>query len=775
MDNARIASVAATVAAGTVTSSTVAAGPALPGCVSTRCISASTGRALAPSSLLLGLVANSHITTRQRAVLNIRQLDAYAGRVHSDASNRMSVGVVIVAYDNAAASWAAALKPLRRLNVTVHGVFDGGMSAGFHPKTLYHSRFVLPLVRRHGYRAVWLPDSDISFEHTDLRAFFAAWACALPGGPPLLSQPVVRTKIATASRWVGGPQGFWPLNDGTYDHDLQRPLALTVSFVETQAPLWDGAYLTWFHDELQDGLATEMDRFHTDWGYLSACAAAQWYATQRGLAVTPCAVIPAAAVEHYDSRTIHKDDAYLAAGHRFHVALASGRFGSLSAPWMAAMRADVAPTSLSSMTRGKRINSSLARHADGVAALVPYFGMRLPCAAIDVGHHSGVTASSSLPRPCEEALRLWRQSGWRVPRELIAHHKSGTAVLIQAKLIVESTLTAHLAAACSGGGAGGGGGDHAVAVAAGAAVRLREMVAPRHYSSHGSVGFRGLPLPVAFASKSEWTDDRWRPEAQPLQPLLSCPERYVHFVRDPFDWVVSGFLYDIRGSEPWATASPGKSPGGTWLDYYVERVHALMDNSVVRGQLELSTPPLPAPRTYQRFLQSLPAEEGLRASQWLLFGRGGLLGAIDAYSQDGCGGEAGVRRRQVCLEQLEDGAECRGHWEGIMQHLGFPAAVQKQLAHTVANATCAALASARASTSTGSASDIAAAKVRAKLPKHLDRASHRTTATVDEAARRRLREMVIANDARLFGGQLAALQAKLGCPIPSYARTIVNI
>ena len=65
--------------------------------------------------------------------------------------------------------------------------------------------------------AVWLPDADVDFTHFDAPHYFLRWRCAFPGGPPLISQPTIRTPNGARTQlWWPVDAGEWEAPNGTF-------------------------------------------------------------------------------------------------------------------------------------------------------------------------------------------------------------------------------------------------------------------------------------------------------------------------------------------------------------------------------------------------------------------------------------------------------------------------------------------------------------------------------------------------------------------------------
>ena len=87
----------------------------------------------------------------------------------------------------------------------------------------------------------------------------------------------------------------------------------------------------------------------------------------------------------------------------------------------------------------------------------------------------------------------------------------------------------------------------------------------------------------------------------------------------------------------------------SWMSFYLERVQALLQDAHLRSSIALPHPHhcsadtarlkgtlrCSTHTTYQAYLRRITGAEGLRASQHLLFGSGGIIESVDLYRR-GC-------------------------------------------------------------------------------------------------------------------------------------------
>jgi len=238
----------------------------------------------------------------------------------------------------------------------------------------------------------------------------------------------------------------------------------------------------------------------------------------------------------------------------------------------------------------------------------------------------------------DAAVRCMADLGWaddvfrrsRPHRGLVAHHKSGSAVV----------MAAHHAA-----------------------WALLRQRCPRLANATRPSGFLAAPLPAAFGNE---TYEGW----------ASPPRRVAHFLREPTDWVTSSYLYHRDGDVDSLDAAWLRRPLAACGDPSPELRHfearwysAMCATTSERGE-----------RGYAAYLRSLPVREGLAVEQAFLeattfpAARRFLAAEYDA-------------REVVCLEDLVASREsCASAWARVASALlpGVPG-----LGAHLAAATCA--------------------------------------------------------------------------------------
>ena len=222
----------------------------------------------------------------------------------------------VLAHDNLARSWGASRRPLS--NKDTFFVTDAGPATDMY--TPKFTLFALNMARLRALHAnshawsttdaVWIADCDIDFTNFAAARFFHLWACAFPGGSPLVSQPIIRGPGTAPT------QLWWPLHAGAWEDNVTfgrprsylsrgtqeqlRPVALLTDFVEMQVPLFDGAFLEWFMStagNIVGGVGLAQGH---GWGIDNIwCGAAAFYAN--GTTRPHCAVLPLP-VTHKDTR-----------------------------------------------------------------------------------------------------------------------------------------------------------------------------------------------------------------------------------------------------------------------------------------------------------------------------------------------------------------------------------------------------------------------------------------------------------------------------------------
>jgi len=230
-------------------------------------------------------------------------------------------------------------------------------------------------------------------------------------------------------------------------------------------------------------------------------------------------------------------------------------------------------------------------------------------------------------------------AGGRPFRGLVAHHKTGSVVV----------MAAHRAAS----------------------EFLRDECG---FAGATSRSWLGGPLPAAFANE---TYEGWAASGP--------PRRVAHLLRSPHDWVASSYLYHRSGDVD--------SLDQAWLRLPFSACGApppaLKDHEArwFRASCAAAAASSPRPRPdegYAAFLRRLPAVDGLAAEQRFMFAATlGAVGAfLDARYDD---------YRAVCLEELmASRASCEAAWADATARLfDGPGPNQARLAARIAAATCA--------------------------------------------------------------------------------------
>ena len=275
--------------------------------------------------LLVGIVADSRTATRQRVMRNMALFSALR-------SDGIVADFGIIAYDNQASAWQDVRDFASSVATRVLLLEDGQRSATFHPKLQYQRRFAR-LLDGSSHQAIFLLDSDMTFQDTSsVQAFLHHWACAW-AKPPLVAQPVLGdntswTWLDRMSHWQNPEHFDSPsarVRRQHLAHDthagaaMRAPAAVETRFVQQQATLLDADF---FRDFAR--ATREFSRMQDEWGTdhgtdtLWCALAARALHGRSGSARRPgCAVI-ITPIEHDDSRTINNNrTAFHERGARF--------------------------------------------------------------------------------------------------------------------------------------------------------------------------------------------------------------------------------------------------------------------------------------------------------------------------------------------------------------------------------------------------------------------------------------------------------------------------
>jgi hypothetical protein len=243
----------------------------------------------------------------------------------------------VCAYDDRKDDWqpvwrsAAALNHSRLITVMNHNDSSPEDPPGMRPlkagqrkaRMVLHRRLVRSAWaiagRDDAWDAVWLPDDDLRFDLFDLKEFLMRWTCALPGGPPVVSQPPINQHGVPYERAFGKS---WPANSDTYQlclrggmaasfgaRDacfLRDALAIQSGFVENQAALVDARFLSWFWNQsltVRIGKAQLRLKAETGPDAIWCGAAAEWIVSLQQSQRVACAVI-AVQIGHDDQRSL---------------------------------------------------------------------------------------------------------------------------------------------------------------------------------------------------------------------------------------------------------------------------------------------------------------------------------------------------------------------------------------------------------------------------------------------------------------------------------------
>ena len=293
--------------------------------------------------ILIAAATDSKPETQIRVMRSMRHIDATFSGTPAFAAHRAYVDWSLCAYDDKADHWdmlmtnASEIFRNTRLVSVVNASAPGTSlsAAQRRARGVHRRRAVVTAWNQQGtgrWDAVWLTDSDISFEDFHLGAFLERRWCALGGGVPLIVQPVIRQNTQC-----------WPYNHNSYaasttprsQQHAERAagapppaqwegwdaiLMLRLGWVESQSVLFDASFLRWFYEQptTRVVLGLQLDTFHVSWGTDALwCGAALEYSA-RYLHDTraSCAVIPVP-IEHHNTRSIGaKGSSYIHDGFR---------------------------------------------------------------------------------------------------------------------------------------------------------------------------------------------------------------------------------------------------------------------------------------------------------------------------------------------------------------------------------------------------------------------------------------------------------------------------
>ena len=254
------------------------------------------------SSVLICIVSSSSTTDQRRLLKGMRHLHVHGAGAQVDWA--------IITYDGGAWRWGTTMHLARKHSVRLT-VQDGRVpptmlpphsrSAGAHLKLHLQRQFV-PLAV--GYRHVWLPDADISFDGFALGEYMRRLVCAHSGGSPLVSQPIISENTQSENYFVNADQ-----------HNASGTAMLPCAVLEQQAPLYDAGFFQWLMPRV-GGLVAQQLAMKSSWGLDKVrCGAAFVYARavlkdNRRLA---CAIVTVP-ISHANTKSIEKTPQFLSAG-----------------------------------------------------------------------------------------------------------------------------------------------------------------------------------------------------------------------------------------------------------------------------------------------------------------------------------------------------------------------------------------------------------------------------------------------------------------------------
>ena len=259
-------------------------------------------------SLLVFVTTDSKPLTVARGKVNADTLLDYVRSPHARAMGLQRVGFGVAAYDNKIGSWEQALPqpPSNPGGSLLLHLSNGSIkSTRYRPKQIYQLQQVPTLIRRYRYEAVWLLDSDIELQETNLTALLHTWLCGFPGGPPFVSQPTIRP--GKQQVWALNDDQWWPLNQS------RRPRAVSLPYVEIQAPLFLSDFYLWWMQRQGLMLAPMQDFLSTAWGgdYCEGAIAYARYLAARARrgkagasACTQACAVLLSPVNHANTKTI---------------------------------------------------------------------------------------------------------------------------------------------------------------------------------------------------------------------------------------------------------------------------------------------------------------------------------------------------------------------------------------------------------------------------------------------------------------------------------------
>eukprot|EP00316_Scyphosphaera_apsteinii_P011684 CAMPEP_0119325810 /NCGR_PEP_ID=MMETSP1333-20130426/66732_1 /TAXON_ID=418940 /ORGANISM="Scyphosphaera apsteinii, Strain RCC1455" /LENGTH=428 /DNA_ID=CAMNT_0007333915 /DNA_START=150 /DNA_END=1432 /DNA_ORIENTATION=+ len=267
-------------------------------------------------SVFIGLIVGSSSATHTRVLNGLVKMAAVLPKA------RLDFGVV--AYDNGAHLWAAAVQADNRIRTQQRQnrpfrprllfVKNSGLPKdfGFQPRYMHVTRHFMPeLLDAPVYDAVVVPDDDMGLDHFEAAQFFHYWACAFPGGHPLVSQPLIAP--ATQMWWPMNAES-WPLVFGS---DL--PVAVATEFIEQQFPIFDGRFFVWFMETIGSSIGSAQGFAKTSWGIDAVwCRAASYYLQQILVrpAKTACGLLNVQ-LAHLDLKTTPRSQSFESNGLRF--------------------------------------------------------------------------------------------------------------------------------------------------------------------------------------------------------------------------------------------------------------------------------------------------------------------------------------------------------------------------------------------------------------------------------------------------------------------------
>jgi len=176
----------------------------------------------------------------------------------------------------------------------------------------------------------------------------------------------------------------------------------------------------------------------------------------------------------------------------------------------------------------------------------------------------------------------------------------------------------------------------------------------------------GVNLDMAWALSSPEMQSEWDPEKQTGIHMRQTPACFLHVVRNPFEMLVSGYLYHMSQSEPWLgntfenvdTLLKEKFEEPFCVRHPLEGVSQVFRSSL-SGSMSAWLPDAEANETYSQYLQRADLDAGLIAE--FIWASNTSLASV--LFTDGFLAESQACSINMCINEFYE--NCNATWERI--------------------------------------------------------------------------------------------------------------